>query len=106
MTAHYRRRAASVYLFAAPFLLLFSGFVLLPLVFGLGLSLFHWDMLSAVPPYFTGLENYREALADPYFWKALAATGRFVGMAVPLTICVAHAVAIGIQSKPQRWQAF
>ncbi len=100
------RRAASGYLFAAPYLLLFGGFVALPLLYGLGLSLFRWDMLSAAPPRFAGVENYREALADPYFWRALAATGRFVGLAVPLTVCTALALAVGIQSTPARWHAW
>ena len=99
-------RGASGYLFAAPYLLLFAGFVALPLLYGLILSVFHWDMLSAAPPRFAGLANYQEALADPYFWKAMGATGRFVGLAVPLTICVALAVAVGIQSVPPRRQSF
>ena len=101
-----RKNTASSYLFAAPFLVLFGGFVALPLLYGLGLSLFRWDMLSAAPPRFAGTENYREAVNDPYFWKALGATGRFVGMVVPLTIACALAVAVGIQSAPRRWQSF
>jgi multiple sugar transport system permease protein len=99
-------RRASSYLFAAPYLLLFGGFVVLPLLFGLGLSLFRWDMLSAAPARFAGVDNYREALGDRYFWMALGATGRFVGMAVPLTILTALAIAVGISSVPQRGQAF
>jgi multiple sugar transport system permease protein len=109
MTIHRARRApgpVSTYLFAAPYLLLFGGFVLLPLLYGLTLSLFRWDMLSAAPPRFVGTANYGEAFGDVYFWKALAATGRFVGMAVPLTICVALAIAVGIQSVPGNRQAF
>ncbi|MFN3648208.1 MAG: carbohydrate ABC transporter permease [Armatimonadota bacterium] len=100
------RENASKYLFALPFLVLFGGFVALPLVYGLVLSLFRWDMLSALPPRFIGLDNYREALGDRYFWMALGATGRFVGMAVPLTVCVALAVAVGINGVPSRYQAF
>jgi multiple sugar transport system permease protein len=99
-------RGASSYLFAAPYLILFASFVALPLLYGLILSVFHWDMLSSAPPRFAGLANYREALGDPYFWKALGATARFVGLAVPLTICVALAVSVGIQSTPVQWHSF
>lgn len=108
MSARSRGRPSrlSGYLFAAPYLLLFCGFVLAPLLYGLGLSLFRWDMLSPAPPRFAGTDNYREAFGDPYFWKALAATGRFVGLAVPLTICLALAIAVGIQSVPRRRQTF
>jgi hypothetical protein len=94
------------YLFALPYLLLFVGFVVLPLVYGLGLSLFRWEMLSSAPPQFAGTENYREALGDSYFWRALAATLRFVVFAVPLTICFALLIAVGIQSAPRRRQTF
>ena len=106
MSVRSRRRPASAYLFAAPFLILFGGFVALPLLYGLILSVFHWDMLSASPPRFAGLDNYVEAWGDAYFWRALSATGRFVGLAVPLTICLALAVAVGIQSAPVRMHAF
>jgi multiple sugar transport system permease protein len=106
MTLPRRLRPYTGYLFAAPYLILFCGFVLLPLGYGFTLSLFRWDMLSALPPAFVGAANYQEAWADPYFWRALAATGRFVGLAVPLTLCLALAVAVGVQSVPERWQAF
>lgn len=106
MTLRRRPGSASSYLFALPYLLLFGGFVVLPLLYGLGLSLFRWDMLSAAPPRFVGGDHYREAFGDTYFWKALGATLRFVGMAVPLTLCLALAIAVGIQFVPRRRQMF
>jgi multiple sugar transport system permease protein len=99
-------RRYSGYLFALPYLLLFGGFVVLPLLYGLGLSLFRWEMLSSAPPQFVGVANYREALGDQYFWRALTATLRFVVLAVPLTICFALLIAVGIQSLPRRRQTF
>jgi multiple sugar transport system permease protein len=106
VTTGRRAHPLTGYLFALPFLVLFSGFVVLPLLYGLGLSLFHWDMLSAAPPRFAGAANYQEALEDSYFWRALASTGRYVGMAVPLTILLALAIAVGVQGVPSRWQGF
>jgi multiple sugar transport system permease protein len=99
-------RAASAYLFALPYLFLFAGFIILPLLYGLCISLFRWDMLSNAPLRFIAVDNYREAFADANFWKALGATFRFVAMAVPITLGVALAVAVGIQSTPPRRQTF
>ena len=42
--------------FLGPNLLLFLGFTLAPMVFGLGVSFFDWNMLD--PPRFLGLGNY------------------------------------------------
>jgi multiple sugar transport system permease protein len=96
----------SGYLFALPYLILFATFILLPLLYGLRLSFFQWELLTRVPPKFIGLENYHEAIIDPYFWNALAATFRFVIMAVPPTIICGLLVAVGIQNISQKRQAF
>ncbi len=88
----------SGYLFLAPYLVLFSVFVILPLLYGLALSFFEWEMLSPAPPRFAGLANYREALSSEYFWKALWATFRFVLMAVPATVALALLASLGIHA--------
>ncbi|MDX1931656.1 MAG: sugar ABC transporter permease [Capsulimonadales bacterium] len=104
---NYRRRAGYLaYLFALPFLLLFTTFVILPLIYGLVLGFFRWDMLSPNPARFVALENFREAFADAYFWRALMATVRFVVLAVPLTIVLALSLAVGLNRVPRRRQAF
>jgi ABC-type sugar transport system permease subunit len=86
------------YLFVLPYLVLFGAFLLGPLLYGLGLSCYRWELLSAVPAQFAGVGNYTEALGDAYFWKALGATVRFVVMAVPLTVLLALAIALGLQA--------
>ena len=90
------------YAFVLPYFAIFTIFLVLPLVFGLVLSFFNWEMLSSSPPEFVGLANYREALHDPYFWKALKATGLFVVMAVPLTIGTGLLLALGVNALPKR----
>ncbi len=97
------------YLFLLPYLALFSTFLLLPLGYGLWLSVMQYEMVSPEmlaqqPPKFVGLANYREALGDPYFWKALGATFRFVVMTSPLTILLALALALAISTVPDRRQ--
>lgn len=100
------RSRASGWLFAAPFLLLFVTFVLGPLLFGLGLSLFRWDILTSRPPQFVGSENYREAFGDEYVTKALWATVKFVLMAVPTTLALALGLALGLSSVSEKRRAF
>ena len=100
------RSRASGWLFAAPFLLLFVTFVLGPLLFGLGLSFFRWDILTNRPPLFVGKENYAEALSDEYVTKALWATVKFVVMAVPTTLTLALVLALGLSSVSEKRRAF
>jgi multiple sugar transport system permease protein len=63
-------------------------------------------MLSRLTPRFVGLGNYAEALHDPYFWKALSSTLRFVILSVPLTVCAALLIASGLKSLRGRAQGF
>jgi len=91
-----KRSQLSGYLFLVPYLLLFSGFLILPLGYGLGLSFFRWELLSPVPAKFIGWGNYDEAFRSEYFWKAFGATFRFVVMAVPVTVGCALLIACGL----------
>jgi multiple sugar transport system permease protein len=98
-------RRWSGYLFLAPYLILFLLFLIVPLVYGLGISFFRWELLSRVPPVFIGLDNFREALATDDFWKALWATVRFVAMATPLTVGLALLIAVGLDNAGPKRQA-
>ena len=99
------RRKWTGYLFVLPYLTLFGGFLLLPLLYGFVLSFCKWELLSPLPPRFVGVDNYREALSDAYFWKALGATARFVVMAVPVTVTSALLIAMGVQAMPRHRQS-
>ena len=99
-----RLRDFSGYAFLLPYLVLFMVFLLLPLGFGLWLSVMRYELLSPEPPKFIGFDNYREALGDPYFWKALWATVRFVALTSPLTVLIALALALGISASSARRQ--
>jgi len=69
-----RKGQTVAWLFLAPYLALFGVFVLLPIVFGLWISLHSWDFTLPGKP-FVGLENYTNLL-DPdsvsfdAFWGA------------------------------------
>jgi multiple sugar transport system permease protein len=94
----------SGYWFLAPYLLIFSIFLVLPLFYGLALGFMRYDLLSPEQPSFVGVANYREALADENFQKATKATLLFVVMTVPATVGLAMLLALGIEAVPQRRQ--
>lgn len=84
--------------FLAPYLVLFGAFVLLPILFGLWISLHSWDFTLPGKP-FVGLENYAALLDSDSvqfrpFWNSMQATGIFVLFSVPLLIVVPLAVAL------------
>ena len=99
-----RRRAGWVpWLFLAPYLLLFGGFVLLPIGLGLWISLHSWDFTLPGKP-FVGLDNYRELLTPgtgqfERFWNAMQATGLFTAVSVPLLIVIPLAGALVMHQK-------
>jgi multiple sugar transport system permease protein len=84
-------------LFLTPYLLLFAGFVALPAVVGLWMSLHDWTYLGDHP--WTGVDNYlalfrRGSAAAHFFWGSMANTGIFVLVSVPLLILLPLAVAL------------
>jgi multiple sugar transport system permease protein len=94
------RRAgrATPYLFLAPFLVLFVGFVLLPAVYGLWISLFDYNYLLPGKP-FVGLQNYIDLFSSGTrdsgpFWKSMEATGIFTVLSVPFLLVVPLGVAL------------
>lgn len=103
MSATRRGGSLTAWLFLAPYLVLFGGFVLLPILFGLWISLHNWDFTLPGKP-FVGLDNYT-ALLDPDsvsfepFWNSMQATGIFTLFTVPLLIVVPLAVALVMNEK-------
>jgi multiple sugar transport system permease protein len=93
-----RDRPLTAWLFLAPYLALFTAFVLAPIVFGFWISLHNWDFTLPNKPY-VGLQNYRDLLnpdsvAFSAFWNAMQATGIFMLFSVPLLIAVPLGVAL------------
>ena len=51
--------------------------------------------------YFVGLQNYRDMLNDPLFWKSLSNTFKWTVGVVPATIIIALLVALILNSQSQ-----
>ena len=104
------RRSAVAYLFLAPFLILFSVFVLGPAVYGLWISLHVWNPLLDDHP-FVGLQNYIDlftpgSLTSGDFWKSMGATGIFTVASVPLLLVIPLAISMLLNNKVRGGSVF
>jgi multiple sugar transport system permease protein len=97
------------YLFALPFLALFLVFTVGPVLASFAMSFTDLrasdvrDPLAIEP---VGLSNYADLLSDETFRQAAFNTAYFVVIGVPLTMGVALAVAVGLNSGITRLKAF
>jgi multiple sugar transport system permease protein len=99
----FRRRTLTAYVFLAPFLLLFSVFVVVPAVFGIWISLHNWNPLLPKQP-FVGLDNYVQlftpgSTTSGNFWQSMAATGIFTIASVPFLLIIPLGIAVLLNQK-------
>ena len=80
--AERRRENIAGYIFMAPSLLFFLGFVVFPMGMCLVTSFFNYSMTDFA---FVGLANYQEMFGDPIFLKGLGNTLIIVLVSVPIT---------------------
>jgi multiple sugar transport system permease protein len=84
--------------FLAPYLVLFTIFVLIPAVFGIWISLHNWDYLLPEQPW-VGLQNYINLFTPGsptagFFWNSMQATGIFTLFSVPFLVVIPLLVAL------------
>lgn len=91
------------YIFLAPMLLFFIGFVLLPMGMGIVTSLFNYTMNDFS---FIGFQNYLELFKDTVFQRALWNTFIIVIGSVPLVTLFSLWVATVIYEKPSGVTSF
>jgi multiple sugar transport system permease protein len=104
-----RREAIAGYAFALPFLVLFAVFTVGPVIASLGMSftdLRSADISNPLAVEAVGLDNYTKLMSDDSFKQAVLNTGYFVLLGVPLTIVLALAVAVGLNSGITRFKTF
>ncbi|SDE45326.1 carbohydrate ABC transporter permease [Auraticoccus monumenti] len=104
-----RRRMATTswigVLFVLPATLYVLVYQLVPVLYGLLLSLTEYSPLSRSGPRFVGLSNYAALLDDRGFAQALLVTGQYVLLVLPPTVVVALVLAM-LADRPFRGVGF
>ncbi len=94
LRAVWYRDAAWAHLMLLPTYIGLFGLVLGPVVAGLVISFFRWDIVT--PPEFIGLENYTTLLHDELFWKTMRNTLYYVVGSIPPGVVLALVLAIAL----------
>jgi multiple sugar transport system permease protein len=89
------RETLAAYLFLAPFIILFSIFVVRAVFTAVQMSFFDWTILKPVKP-FIGLDNYQELFKDDVWWLSLKNTIYFSLLTVLGTSIIALMAALAI----------
>jgi multiple sugar transport system permease protein len=96
-----RRQAVAAWVLALPFMALFVVFTAGPVLASLGMSFTDMrstDLRTPLAVEFIGLQNYTTLLSDPLFHKVAINTSLYVVLGVPLTMGLALAAAVGLNS--------
>ncbi len=80
--------------FVGPQLIGMLAFVIGPMLYAIGLSLYRWDLLS--PPTFVGLGNYAEMVQNETFWKVMRNTSYYTIGYMLLNIVSALGAALAL----------
>lgn len=87
------------YLFLVPYAASFLTFVALPFVVSLVLAFCQYDLTSRSAVRFVGLRNFQEALfGDPFFWRAVGVTLRYVVWIIPTQLVLSMLLALGMHA--------
>ncbi len=84
-------------LFLAPNVVLFTTFVIVPMVIAFGLSLFSWDLISA--PRFVGFANFLAIPRDPRAVSSIVKTVYLIAIGVVPTVLASFLLAVLINTK-------
>ncbi|MEJ3745670.1 sugar ABC transporter permease [Actinomycetes bacterium KLBMP 9797] len=90
------RRAATGYLFVAPFLVVFVAMLVVPLGYAGYLSLFKEQLIGGTT--FAGLDNYTRAFSDGQLWSGVLRVGLFFAVQVPIMLGLALFFALALDS--------
>ena len=84
-------------LFCLPFMIVFALFLLFPMLFGLFIGFFDWDILSTRT--WTGFGNYVKLFKDATFYSSLGHTLVFVLVSTPLLLVTSFFMALLVTSR-------
>jgi multiple sugar transport system permease protein len=86
-----------IYVFLTPTAILYSLFVIWPIIASYWFSMLDWNGFDASPK-FVGLSNYGEIVQDPQFWSAFRNSFIFMGLVVPIRVSVAFLIALMVNN--------
>lgn len=92
----YVTKSVAPYLFLLPFMALFIAFLIAPLVYAFGLSLFKTTMVAGTQ--FVGVANYLKVFTDVSFWDGVILLFKFGLMQIPIMLGLALAYALILDS--------
>lgn len=94
-----RRRASGIvrrqrvgWLFVTPFLVIFAAFLIFPLIYAFGMSMFSSTLATGTK--FVGLANYAKAFTDPLFLGGLGRVALYAIVMIPAQLIVALVAAL------------
>lgn len=91
------------YYFMAPAVIVFSCFMIYPIISSLILS---FQEFEAGTYTFAGLRNYQTLLQDPIFWQSLKNTLIYLIIQVPIMIVLSLGLAVLVEEKFLRGRSF
>ncbi|MDG5471173.1 sugar ABC transporter permease [Jeotgalibacillus sp. ET6] len=102
--------AFTSFLFVLPYLIMFTLFLVVPLIYGVYISFHDWNLLSPIHP-FVGGENYARIFTsgtseNRIFLNGLTNTLQFVVYSVPLLVIIGLALAMLVNSLPMKIRGF
>ncbi|HMQ65817.1 MAG TPA: sugar ABC transporter permease [Arachnia sp.] len=103
-TANSRKisRTGSGWPFVAPFALLVLAFLIVPTLYGIGLSFTSQSLMGRGG--FVGLDNYVKAFSDPVMWQTMGNTLLFTLLSTVPLVIVALVMALLVQTgMPGQW---
>ncbi|MDB5527459.1 MAG: Sugar transporter permease [Devosia sp.] len=92
----YVTKSVAPYLFLLPFMALFVAFLIAPLCYAFGLSLFKTTMVAGTQ--FVGAANYLKVFTDPSFWDGVVLLFKFGLMQIPIMLGLALLYALILDS--------
>lgn len=107
--ARRRKQGLIAWLFALPFVLVFTVFMLGPLLSSFVMSFTDFtsrDVQTPLAVGFVGVDQYADLFSDPQFLKSMLNTAYFVVVGIPLTMVVALALAVALNSGIERFRTF
>ena len=99
-----RRIRLSGWQFVAPFMILFLGAIVAPVIYAVYLSLFRDQLVGGNA--FVGLANYVTLLGDEKFWSSLGRVTLFLVIQVPVMLVLGLVAALALDSVRMRWIPF